>query len=76
MNKQDTKSAIGRRHFLAGSLVTSLATLALGQDRDYRLGAQPQRYPDPDINCSGPTVCQIQDWQYDDSAAAHRDAVG
>ena len=52
MNTEDTKaehSTLGRRRFLAGSIAVSLATAALGQSRDYRQDAQPERYPDRDI---------------------------
>jgi gluconolactonase len=48
-NNKSDHSSIGRRSFLATGVVASLATVALGQERDYRTGAQPQRYPDRDI---------------------------
>ena len=42
-----TKASLGRR----GVLATAAATLAMpaAAQRDYGRGAQPQRYPDPDI---------------------------
>ena len=48
-NGKAVDSSMGRRRFLAGSIVASLATVAAAQDRDYRQTAQPQRYPDRDI---------------------------
>jgi gluconolactonase len=38
----------GRRAFVAGAM-TTLATAALGQERNYGPNAPPVRYPDPDI---------------------------
>jgi len=43
------RSPVGRRSFLAGSIVVSVATAAFGQARDYQKDAAPQRYPDRDI---------------------------
>jgi gluconolactonase len=45
----DFHFSIGRRSFLAGTIVSSLATAMLAQNRGYQEGAPPQRYPDRDI---------------------------
>ena len=40
---------MSRRGFLAGSLVATVASTALGQSRDYGQNASPVRYPDSDL---------------------------
>ena len=47
MEQQET-SAVGRRAFLTGAAMT-LASTSFAQDRDYRPGAPPVRYPEPDV---------------------------
>src|SRR5882672_1246304 len=52
MKTAETKidqTIIGRRSFIAGTLAASVATVTLGQDREFRQDAQPERYPDRDI---------------------------
>ena len=40
---------LGRRSFIGGTIATTLAVTALGQNRDYSQSAPPVRYPDRDI---------------------------
>ena len=40
---------LGRRSFIGGTLTTTFAVTALGQNRDYGQSASPVRYPDRDI---------------------------
>ncbi|HKE58558.1 MAG TPA: SMP-30/gluconolactonase/LRE family protein [Pyrinomonadaceae bacterium] len=40
---------LGRRSFIGGTVAATLATAALGQNRDYGQNAPPTRYPDRDI---------------------------
>src|SRR3989454_5818955 len=42
-------ATVGRRSFMAGSIAAAAAAVSLGQARDYRQEAPPQRYPDRDI---------------------------
>jgi gluconolactonase len=40
---------LGRRSFISGTIASTLAVTALGQNRDYGQGGAPVRYPDRDI---------------------------
>lgn len=45
----EAQMKLGRRSFIGGTVAATLATAALGQNRDYGQNAPPTRYPDRDI---------------------------
>jgi gluconolactonase len=47
--KDKQLSEVSRRSFIAGTIASGVATVAIGQSRDYSQNAAPQRYPDRDI---------------------------
>src|SRR4029079_3452065 len=45
----EDRTKLGRRTFIGGTIASTLALTALGQNRDYVQGGAPVRYPDRDI---------------------------